>query len=668
MRVVPDAGDLRRIARAGQDMTSSGSDWYIFKNDQQIGPLSDDAFRKFVNEELITSSDLLWKRGLPTWTRAEYLPEFMQILRIKPPPLPKDRFLPRSAQSLQPPPLPKHFTTFRPDDSEPEASATSIGSISEVSIQQPSIAPTRRGHGSIASEHKPGNYLLRHWRGQLSLPVSYWFNGFLGYLIATIAIMVIGASPNFKTDFSPGISLLSLASVWAITLVVLCWQVVGTWRSATEHSKQSGRTAWAAIAKISLCLAVGSTGVQLWKRGGPQIGEMYAIYSGDEKVGKYTFRVLRDGAELEFSGGITFGAAKEFARFADAMGALKVVHLKSLGGRIEEAQRIGDLVKKRGLDTYVATSCLSACTIIFLNGKNRYITADAKVGFHQPNFAGLTAEERSQYAKREEGRLRQLGVSASFAKRANETPPEEMWIPKTSELIEGNVATRIVNGSRFALSGIDTEEINSDYTNRVLRSIPMYAAIERMDARSYQRISEQFLDGLKRGKSSEEMTVQVAPIINRLFEEALPNVPSSLLFEYVAVSIRHMKLLSKQNPEACYFYANPEKDRNGILADITSKLPTIGQDQREIKTKVIGAYRGAVPLASDADGVKSSIAQLFGTLGTRFGKDAKLLLNDEIAPSEYAAYCRVTTAFYEEILRLPSETRADVLRKIFHDK
>ena len=212
-----------------------------------------------------------------------------------------------------------------------------------------------------------------------------------------------------------------------ITLGAVSWQVVGTWKSATNYQIQNPKKYWGLAAKVVLVLAVLRTLYALGYTGIPQIKEYYEIYAGDESVGKHNFRVLRNGQELEFTGGISFGVAKEFAQFLTAMGALRTVHLNSIGGRISEAQRIGALVKAKGLDTYVVGQCLSACTIVFLSGRNRLIAPGAKLGFHQPNFPGLTDDERKRFVAEEKSRLRQLGVSATFAKRANTASPEDMW-------------------------------------------------------------------------------------------------------------------------------------------------------------------------------------------------------------------------------------------------
>jgi hypothetical protein len=179
----------------------------------------------------------------------------------------------------------------------------------------------------------------------------------------------------------------------------------------------------------------------------PQLQDYYQIHAGDERMGPHTLRITRDGRELEFSGGISFGVAKEFAQLLSSAGSLQTVHLSSAGGRLVEADRIAALIKARGLDTYVADKCASACTNIFLSGRNRLIAPDARIGFHQHDFPGWTAAERDRSAVTEEAKLKQLGASAAFAKRVTATPPQDMWYPPVAELLSEKIVTRVVNPS-----------------------------------------------------------------------------------------------------------------------------------------------------------------------------------------------------------------------------
>jgi hypothetical protein len=98
----------------------------------------------------------------------------------------------------------------------------------------------------------------------------------------------------------------------------------------------------------------------------------------------------------------------------------------------------------RGLNTYVALSCVSDCTVVFLGGKERALLRDhGKLGFHQTSFRGMTAFDRKAGMAEEIARLERFGLSRAFAERAVATPPERMWYPDQDELVREKVVTRL---------------------------------------------------------------------------------------------------------------------------------------------------------------------------------------------------------------------------------
>jgi hypothetical protein len=96
------------------------------------------------------------------------------------------------------------------------------------------------------------------------------------------------------------------------------------------------------------------------------------------------------------------------------------------------------------LATFVTQSCVSACTIVFLGGKQRYLLSTAKLGFHQSYFRGMTAYDQRVAIAREEARLVHFGLSQAFAEHANAASPSGMWFPEQSELLREHVVTMIV--------------------------------------------------------------------------------------------------------------------------------------------------------------------------------------------------------------------------------
>jgi hypothetical protein len=99
--------------------------------------------------------------------------------------------------------------------------------------------------------------------------------------------------------------------------------------------------------------------------GVPQIQEFAKIAIGNDPVGTYQLRVLRDATELEIAGAIVFGLTDDVSRTLDAHPTIHIVHLNSQGGRVAEARQLRDLIASRGLTTYTASGCFSGCVIAY---------------------------------------------------------------------------------------------------------------------------------------------------------------------------------------------------------------------------------------------------------------------------------------------------------------
>lgn len=287
------------------------------------------------------------------------------------------------------------------------------------------------------------NYFVRHWRGELSLPVSYWVNGIVCGLAAGLVIAALGWFIQSQGEARPWLWLVSLSSIWLFVALLTAWQAVGVWRSAT-HYRQGGGTFWGGVAQAVVVLAVLQSVANFIYTGSAQIAGIYEIVAGDSRVGPHQFHVLANGSTLEFYGGITFGVADEMDRFLDAMSSVRTVRLNSIGGRILEAQKMADSIRRRNLSTFVARDCLSACTIVFLGGKDRFMLPTARLGFHQPSFRGMTAIDRKNAIVAEGARLQRFGLSKEFAEHANSALPSSMWFPTTDELLREHVVTRLI--------------------------------------------------------------------------------------------------------------------------------------------------------------------------------------------------------------------------------
>jgi hypothetical protein len=106
------------------------------------------------------------------------------------------------------------------------------------------VYPSQRG----------GNYFARHWRGELSLPRSYWLNGALIFgLGCNLLFIAAFAATVALVRSSTGLAIFLLLCVQALDIAGYVWALVGTWRAAGHYQ---GPRFWAILARIGMSLGV----------------------------------------------------------------------------------------------------------------------------------------------------------------------------------------------------------------------------------------------------------------------------------------------------------------------------------------------------------------------------------------------------------------------------
>ena len=242
---------------------------------------------------------------------------------------------------------------------------------SELASSNPSLASQM----TLDSRRKPrsgGNYILRHWRGDLSLGFSYWVNIVFLTLILLVLFAMIGeedlSSKTSYYQFAVIITSLVLA-----TMLIAVWQIVGTWRSSDRHTSRGGRKFWAITAKVLLILGALRGGLEYASSEIPTVINAWRYATTMSALSPPEFRTLRGATEIELSGGIHAGTAAGLEALLNQSPRARVLHLASDGGNLAEGHAIAAMVRARGLDTYVRSRCLSACSIVFLAGRNSLI-------------------------------------------------------------------------------------------------------------------------------------------------------------------------------------------------------------------------------------------------------------------------------------------------------
>jgi len=237
------------------------------------------------------------------------------------------------------------------------------------------------------------NIVARHWRGELPLWASYWLVVWLGNI--AFAILGLGIAKAFRAEsgYNPTNIFAVIVLTWSSLVVVVTWQLVGVWRSANKYAQSRARAGlgafWGRLAQAAVILGAIGNFATFMREGAPQVVEVSGMaFRNDPDVPDYAIRVMRDGTEAEIVGGFKFGLTEDFVKILSASRQISVVHLDSIGGRLGEGEKMFKLIRDRGLNTYVSSKCLSACTLAFAGGRERFLHRDASLGFHKGTFPG----------------------------------------------------------------------------------------------------------------------------------------------------------------------------------------------------------------------------------------------------------------------------------------
>lgn len=533
-----------------------------------------------------------------------------------------------------------------PDPAEPQVNLLggepSPLPMGEAKTQIPANAPAKKA-----------NYFVRHWRGELSLGVSYWANGFLATFLVLFAANMLG-------EMRDAISLTILAVlalvVYAAAILVSIWQGVGVWRSASKHESRGGSRGWANLAKVAVVLGAINVVAIIWNSYIPQSAEMVRIIAGDKSIPAYTIRILPGGTEVEFRGGLRAGSAKELEKILSAVPQAKVLHIESIGGRIVEAKAMMKMVRDRGLTTYTADQCLSAATLVLMSGKERVVETGAKVGFHAGTFPGMTADELSDMNEIVRSTMQSAGVSADFISHVMATPADQMWYPTYDEMRAAGVITSQTSGERFASSlGMPDVDWNAAIQN--VSTMPCFRTIKLVEPETFGVMMTNFITALQAGKSEGEAIGMIQDVASRLMAKYLPAASDDAILamrdQWIAILTKYKDTKS----DACIaVFTQAKINYKRVFPDwnMTNSLL--------VMEKVISSGASGVPVQVDKKAAEDDMAAVLKPLTEKYGDDVNLLYNQTNWPANSQKVCDMLLMLYQQEAALPDNRSANLLR------
>jgi hypothetical protein len=240
---------------------------------------------------------------------------------------------------------------------------------------------------------------------------------------------------------------LSLISLFFTRLVIFPWQLVGLFRAAEQDFIAHG-----SILKTRSIQALALLSVLFTMIYSVEVLQSAIFYKqqADLKAkpkGRADYRLVLEsgGLRLHISGDLDVGITNAARSLLEKNPQISSVVLESPGGQIYEGRGLSKLFTEYQLDTYTYQECSSACVTAFVGGPQRYLGAEAKLGFHQykiessPYQLLFALYDTQAEQKRDLALFKARKISPVFLNKIFDKPGNQIWFPAHSELLEARV-------------------------------------------------------------------------------------------------------------------------------------------------------------------------------------------------------------------------------------
>ncbi|MFZ6873750.1 ATP-dependent Clp protease proteolytic subunit [Undibacterium sp. Di27W] len=495
------------------------------------------------------------------------------------------------------------------------------------------------------------NYLLAHWRGNLPLGKSSWLNGvFLGHVLVTVVAMSL---TKLMEKRGASLRALAICMIIFLSLATLAWfwAVVGMARAASKHKSRGGSILATLLAQVFVVASVVVVVFRVVNFNLPQLQEFILIASGHDSMSRVNISASVQGDTLSLKGQLGEGSSVYFAEFLEKTPHTKTIILNSSGGRLLEARKIASIIKARQFNTYVEDLCASACTYIFLAGTDRAATPNARIGFHQPSFPGITGRDLDTATQAMLDEYRQAQLPEPFIQKIGATESAGMWYPTREELLAAGVITRTTLGGESSIN-LFSEMNSRDDILKALRDASIWRIYEQRQPGKLEEIADLLWKMKQQGASQQSLQNAVQPMIAREYTSALKDGPASYLDAYASLLIEELLAAKDISPIAC---ASLIKGELNIYRTLPPPLP---KKHRELMEKVLLNNEHGKSYTMQSKEFNTAAPKLMAFMTPLHKRVTEDLQAYQKQPE---LQCEAVIALYRNILRLNEKDRYVVL-------
>lgn len=511
-------------------------------------------------------------------------------------------------------------------------------------------------------DSKKPNYFIRHWRGELPLPVSFWGNVvFLNLLITMISrITTFG---GFLDGIRWQTAQIVVLSLILFAVIIGVWQIVGTWRSATSYRAKGGSRVITGIVKLLMAFGVlsliGNLGIAI---------EDFNLRTENAKNQDFDVYVSENGYELVITGEIGVTISDSVVAQLEQHKAIDTLVLNSHGGDLNETFRIINALysyrndNEQEITTYVDEHCASACSILFISGDTRILAKGAQLGFHQLQSYATADPDTSNIERlqRKVSNYFQLqGVSPSFLRDMYQAAPDDMWYPEEELLLTSNVVHHLIERQSMVPTSAPTAQPTAAQGAETESQLDVVALIRDISPVHYEELERQLESIPNDGNHKQNVELTISNFVSNLKLESLRRVDDVLLLNVIENETALYNQLAEHAPDLCMQtlypgeYGYPDYERvmhyqdDALFAEEITRIFEQGLRQELPTIDYEMAY-------ADLEHVLATINQ-----------DISALDAFEASNEGYRLHCQSIAHFYAYLVKaLPEARAANLVRYI----
>lgn len=228
----------------------------------------------------------------------------------------------------------------------------------------------------------------------------------------------------------------------------------------------------------------------------------------------------------------------------------------------------------------------------------------------------------------------------------------------SAAVVIGAADSSLFGGSESLAAGAATEQVRD-----ALIKAPVYATLQRINPAAFDTITEQVVTDFQAGTTDDVILVKARPALGQAIKQYTALASEDAILEMNDIMVAYMNAMQASDPESCVAI-NDLSTGARLRANLAKQFPDIFDRELEVDQRILTTADIAHPIPTEPQ-----IAPQLNTVQTqmtkRFNRGVGLLAKKDLAPSEYATYCRIALALLQEIRRLPRQQGADLLRYVY---